>query len=399
MNTETGNRPKKNGSQNMMYEQQMRFLPAGSKDKLVELIETKLRPKKYAVIIHDKDVKNDGTPAEPHIHAMLCFSNARSWANVAKILGDKPQQVQYWDNRVENGMSYLLHATKGAQSKCQYDPSEVSANFDFPAEYARITGEVEKAKKQQDTKVPFLLDALYAGVMTKDEVEARLSGSQYARYHRQIDDVWNKRLQNLAAQWREDMMAQNKKIRTIWFYGDAGTGKTSMAREQAQKAKQEYYISGSSRDIFQTYKGQHTLILDELRPHVMEYQDLLRITDPFGLAEGVMAPSRYFDKPLACDLIFITSPYDPVTFYKKQLGVEYNPCCSSAQMMDKFDQLLRRISVTIMMTQEHIYIAEYDVKYQRYIPVLTSERPNPYSSTARPASVSNPMDLYESMFT
>ena len=34
-----------------------------------------------------------------------------------------------------------------------------------------------------------------------------------------------------------------------------------------------------------------------------------------------MAPARYADKALACDLIVITSPYDPRFFYEEQFGL------------------------------------------------------------------------------
>ena len=44
---------------NMMYEQQIEHLPAGTIEQLVERIE-KLAPKKYALIIHDKDVNEQG---------------------------------------------------------------------------------------------------------------------------------------------------------------------------------------------------------------------------------------------------------------------------------------------------------------------------------------------------
>ena len=45
---------------------------------------------------------------------------------------------------------------------------------------------------------------------------------------------------------------------------------------------------------------------------------LLRILDPHGIDSQVMAPCRYNDKPLACDLIIITTPYMPSEFYGVQ---------------------------------------------------------------------------------
>ena len=158
-----------------------------------------------------------------------------------------------------------------------------------------------------------LLNALYSGVLSKEDVEKHLTGAQYGRYRRQIEDVWAKRLRNLADEWRAEMAAQNRRIKVIWIYGPAGAGKTSLARAYAEQIGQSYYISGSSRDPFERYAGEHTLILDELRPNVIPYQDLLRLTDPFGAQ--VMAPARYHDRVLACDTIIITSPYDPIKFY------------------------------------------------------------------------------------
>ena len=65
------------------------------------------------------------------------------------------------------------------------------------------------------------------------------------------------------------------KIRNVVLLGHGGCGKTSLAKEYAQKKDQPYFISGSTRGVFQGYNGEHTLILDELRPGVITYADLL----------------------------------------------------------------------------------------------------------------------------
>lgn len=69
---------------NMMYEQQLDHLP-GTLDEMKHRIEN-LGAKRYAYIIHDKD-----NGEKPHLHAMLCFSNARSINAVSKKLLEKPQ--------------------------------------------------------------------------------------------------------------------------------------------------------------------------------------------------------------------------------------------------------------------------------------------------------------------
>lgn len=374
---------------NMMYTQKLEHFPAGSKDELVRIIEDKLEPTRFAVVIHDKDVDENGNLKPPDIHAMMSFKNARSLDHVAKVLGDKTQYLEAWTGRAENGFSYLIHATAKArkQKKHEYDATEVTANFNYAAMMAQIKAEVEQAKTERGPKAQVLLDALYAGSVTKEEVEAALTGAQYGRYKRQIEDIWAKRLQIMAQQWREDMAAKGKPIQVIWIYGPAGTGKTSLAKEYAGKSGQDFYVSGSSRDIFQGYAGQHTLILDELRPNVIPYSDLLRITDPFGMFGQVMAPSRYTDKALACDLIIVTTPFNPLKYYNSY----------QAQQTDRFDQLLRRITLTIKMTGREIHAVEYRATTESFEEVAGTSRPNPYSQAQRPAPKVDAMELYKAM--
>lgn len=370
---------KKIKCKNMMYVQKMSHLPNGiqTKEALSDLIEREVNPNRYAVIVHDKDTNKDGSPKEPDIHAMLCFSNARYLGAVAKKLGDKEQFIEKWDGDTNNAFSYLLHRTKKARAegKHSYDPAEVTANFDFPALMQTIEANFLQAKVKAECgyKIDELLNALYIGALTKEEVEKRLTGAQYGRYRRHIEDVWHKRLHNLAEEWRTEMAVQGRKVKVIWIYGPAGVGKTSLAREYAEQIGQKYYISGSSRDPFERYVGEHTLILDELRPNVIQYQDLLRLTDPFGAQ--VMAPARYHDRALACDTIIVTSPYDPIEFYFNQRSV---------QGVDSYHQLLRRIELTLQMDKKYIYPVHFNAHVINYYggalePIPGIAEPNPYS--------------------
>ena len=230
-----------------------------------------------------------------------------------------------------------------------------------------------------------MLDALYSGVLSREEVESRLTGSQLAHFKRQIDIVWAKVMQSHAAKWRKEMAAQGKQVTVIWLYGPAGAGKTRLAREIAERRQELYYVSGSSRDIFESYAGEHTIILDELRPKVMTYQDLLRILDPFGIGSNVKAPSRYYDKPLAADLIIVTSPYAPYGFWMEQFSVivkhqgrAYKQTLAD-QGPDGFAQLDRRVSATIMVQPGTIDLVSFSDKDGRYNVVRS--RINPYLFT------------------
>lgn len=383
-------------AKNMMYEQQLQYLPAKTMDNLLDLIKNTLKPKKYAVILHEKDIDDNGTPKAPHIHAMMSFGNARSLASVAKQLGDKPQYVEAWSGNSNNGYAYLTHRTEDAKGKYQYNPDDVIANFDYSAELIKITQEV--LSKKQSANIKYLLDALLDGSITKAELEQQLTGSQYARYGTQIDKVWAKRLEKQAEQWRKQMTEQGKQIKVIWIYGESGTGKTTLAKEFAEKENQPYYITGSSRDIFQNYAGEHIMIMDELRANIIPYADLLRILDPFE--NNKMLPSRYQDKTLACEIIIIKTPFDPHQFYRQIFGDERNMLSYfRSSNTDSFTQLLRRITLIINMNEYWICPMEYDSKCDTFYPIQSSVRKNPYSSINRPKQTTlNNIDLFNSMF-
>lgn len=385
MPDEKGNRTK---AKNMMYMQQLKHLPTETIDNLIIEVE-KTNPKKYALIVHDKDKDEQGEPVEEHVHLMISYENGRSVKNTAKKLKDKPQYIQIWNGKAENGYSYLIHATKDSITKYQYSPSEVRANFNYQEEIRRITEKVEKSRQLKNSEL--LLDALYKGEITKEEIEKSLSGSQYGRMKRQIEDVWSKHLQFKAKEWREEMKKSGKQIEVIWISGKSGTGKTSLAKAYAEKLNRPYFITGSSRDIFQNYSGEHTMIIDEFRVNMIQYPDLLRILDPFG--SQVMAPSRYSDKALSCDLIIITSPYSPVAFYNKLFAKEFE------NTIDSLEQLLRRITLTIEMDDSHIKAVEYDNEVCRYNVIDGATEKNIYSKNSRTENCinNNPKDLFDSM--
>lgn len=363
-------------SKNMMAVQQLKYLPnGGDVDKLYDLIEGTLKPKRFALIVHDKDFDESTSKiAEPHVHIMLSFLNARSISNVAKTLGIQPQQIAKWDGKAANGFAYLVHRTKDSSDKYQYNPIDVSANFDYPKELEIYEQNAKNNAKK--IKMTEKLDDLYNGKITREELEDSLTGALYARYKRQIDDIYAKRLTDEAKKFRKKMIDGNIPLIVIWIYGQSGLGKTRLAKKIATDKGNPWFISGSSRDLFQNYNGEHTIILDELRPDDgLTYRDMLRLLDPYGF--DMNAPSRYRDKAIAADLIIITSPFTPKEFYDKL----FHNTITYFDFIDSFNQLLRRISVIINVNSSDIHREYYDSQTGNLLTDNNSIRANPFAVT------------------
>ncbi len=356
-------KPKKN--RNFMYTQQVDHLPNNmSPDDVYELIDTVLKPKRWAGILHNQDLKDDNvTPAADNVHVMMQFSNARSVNQIAKEIGDNPQSIEIWKGDVNNGFAYLVHATKEARHKHQYSFSEVRANFDYTEYMQKMSQKVKKVEGiTSANRINTMLDLIGTGELSLKGAKKELSGSVYAKNSQKLQKAHELYLERCADALYKEMEENNELVGVHWFYGPSETGKTFLA-EKLAKELGEYYISTTTKDAFQYYQAEPTIILDEFRPETVPFSEMLAMFNPFSRGK-VTASSRYFNKPLACRTYFVTSPYSPDNFLKFYRG------------LNEFDsgfQLYRRLSSVLFFDENYIYKMEYKGLLDGYICVDKKE--------------------------
>ena len=130
-------------------------------------------------------------------------------------------------------------------------------------------------------------------------------------------------------------------------------------------------MTTGSNDPFQDYDGQKALIIDELRPDTFRYRDLLQILDPYNF-EQKKTIARYHNARIMSDYIFVTSPFDPLTFYNKMHNNKH----------DAFDQLYRRIGLILRFDDDFIEEMELqnDGKHYRVINMKKNRFSQKYDS-------------------
>ncbi len=355
---------------NFMYSQKVSYLPDNmSVEEIYTRIKDVLKPKRIACILHDKDLKEDGlTAAEDHIHIMLQFENARSVNQVAKEIGDTPQYLEIWKGSVENGFSYLIHATDNARHKHQYSCDEVKANFDYSSTIARITKKVSRANAVSNAnKINGILDLVATGEMTYAEAKNQLTGSEYAKVGEKLKKAHELHLERSAEKLHEQMINDNSMVEAHWLFGSSEVGKSRLAEILAIKTGLPYFKTTATRDPLQFYAAEPIIILDELRPEIIPYSELLALLDPFSRGK-VTVSSRYFNKPLSFKTIYITTPYSPVDFFRNY---------KLSRGIDRGEQLYRRLSSVMLLDMDWIHNLKCDFPFNGYYEV--DKKPNKYS--------------------
>lgn len=300
----------------------------------------------YAYILHDKDVNDDQTPKHHHIHLLIKFANPTSTKtilNYFKDCGVLNQHLNKIRTTWKNSLAYLVHAN--APDRYQYDPSEVIANFDYVEALNEYRVRNDAVKENKDAKLAEILDKIQRGVIREYNISSEISISDYVKYESKIRSALRYR--------QECLTALDRDMDVIYIHGDAGAGKTTLAKKLANDQNFSVCVAGSSNDPLEAYHGQDCLILDDLRPSAFSLGDLLKILDNNTAS---LAKSRYHNKVLECSLIIITSVLPIEEFYKNVFSDQREP----------ISQLRRRCKYYVNVTLNTISISTYNKETDSY---------------------------------
>lgn len=141
-------------------------------------------PQKFAYIVHDKDVNDDGTLKTPHVHLIL-WSGKRKLKSA--LLYDLSTTLEVNPNRltissiksVESNLRYLLHLD--SPEKCQeYLPSDIITNQPNDVDIALTFGGAQMSGED-------LVDLIKRLKYDEREIAKYLGPSLYQRYFRFIN--------------------------------------------------------------------------------------------------------------------------------------------------------------------------------------------------------------------
>jgi len=308
----------------------------------------------WAFILHDQDKvpDEDGFPSDvdapDHIHIAFYFPTARHPRAIAKMMREtgaelaSAQNVQIFTGQSAKGsmFSYLIHATTEAvaKRKHQYSPEKVTANFDY-MKFVERTTTIIKAKTLNREQIQTMI--LEGTVIKRDFfVDGEMgTKSEMALFYTNNKSIIEKTIE---ARYATMMTMVNSReggveMEVIYIQGDAGSGKTSIAKEYALRKYGCYFLSGSSNDAVQDYMGEPVAIFDDARPSDFAAQDWLKLLDPYS--NGSSVRSRYYNKYLAVKCIILTSttPFEEFWLHTKKDSTAPEP----------IDQFLRRFNVVI----------------------------------------------------
>lgn len=273
-------------------------------DWLEQQTKTLKHVEEYGIILHDLDAGQD------HYHVALKLTHPVRLTTIAKQYGQQTNIIEMWTGHLANMWSYLTHQTKTAKAeKADYLPYlHDTTKSRWGSDHTKQQATAKTITTTNNVQVQAIAEMIIKGMTTKKDLLSHDMVMTYWKHKTLLDRALQVRNQSL--------VVDPPNCVTYYIQGKSGSGKTSYARALAdQKHPNDNSMASAGNDPLQDYLGEKCLIIDEFRPQDYQLQDLLALLDPYHRQRT--HKSRYYNKPLATQLIIITSvmPLDDVIAY------------------------------------------------------------------------------------
>lgn len=223
----------------------------------------------WAYILHDKDIKEDGTLKPPHFHVVIRtsgnatpLSSVASWFKIPENYVEIPKGVGAFMDCV----SYLTHEYH--PEKTLYQDADVHSNFDWKP--AVIKHQLKRARKKR-----------YGDVNKVNEwIESLTAGAVNLSQLREEDPIAYTRNLPVLERARQ-VYLRNAPIPdcriNLLITGSAGVGKSLASRALARSFYKDsgltdreiFFEIGANNATFEGYEGQPVIIWNDARPQTL----------------------------------------------------------------------------------------------------------------------------------
>lgn len=315
-----------------------------------QCLESLKTVKEYAFILHDKDTYNEidspnaesiGQAKKPHYHIYIGFSCPWDTKNLA----NKFQCLENNINKVIDRKAMLLYLVhENRPEKYQYSKTEIITNMDYQLETFK------------GTILNYDFDR-YSYQYYENEINKILDTKTKVNNYKFLKTCWELYIDNLP-----NSTGWSREMKVYYISGSTGCGKTTYAKIFAQEKlgynSTELFISGSSNDALDGYKGQKCIILDDLRASSYSFSDLLKFLDK---NTATKVKSRFYNKDTRrCEYVIITSCYSPMELYSQD-----------HMLKEHTNQLWRRCEIWLEnLDKTYKYqVHRYDNMSKSYLPL------------------------------
>lgn len=194
-------------------------------------VKTLTNLKTYAMIDHDCDIKDDGTPKKKHFHIVLTFKDTTSSKTISNVMKVDEQYINKIKSTTKSAELYLIH--KNNPEKYQYKPEDVISNFDYAEKYDGIK------PYQNRNEVAYKIDS---GLIKPYNLFDYIDITEYAR---------NKNYYLNCFQYRQQKLkGVDRNMDCIFITGASQTGKTTFAKTLATNSHYRAFVSSGGKILW-----------------------------------------------------------------------------------------------------------------------------------------------------